>query len=400
MIQEFKKPINALLETINLSSASGTYHLLHFPIISMRSYVTDLYDLTCDGNFNRLVSVWLNLIDAYIESMKGENDISYITKINNLHITVVLPHWSKMTPQSLEIVRKAIDAGKGFLSFEMSDMFPSGGPKQERSLSGGISLSKCLVEMIEKYAPSVIVYEPEYLGLYCETMKSLSMTADSGLKTIFWCPVSSTLDEDPSFLDNVKHVDIELAKSCDLLIVATEKQAEYFARNGKSLYEILVNPILIDSSLDIFSFDPVVNISEFIDKYVRRGYKIVYFPFRMTDPGYQFDGVMSTLIALAGFGNKILFLYSDPNDSKKVEVYRGIKEVQNGNLLLERVSSARDTYYTIISNQNVVVPYLENIDNIMHASWQEMQYYETNIVRDTKNGLLSDAFLEAFENIS
>ena len=107
----------------------------------MRSYVTDLYDLTCDGNFNRLVSVWLNLIDAYIESMKGENDISYITKINNLHITVVLPHWSKMTPQSLEIVRKAIDAGKGFLSFEMSDMFPSGGPKQERSWSGGISLS-------------------------------------------------------------------------------------------------------------------------------------------------------------------------------------------------------------------------------------------------------------------
>jgi len=396
MDQETYKALSSLLTEINTSSTSGVHHVLHFPIISMRSYQTDLYDLTCDGNFNRLVSVWINLIDTYLENLKSLEDSAYIWQRNNFHITVVLPSREKLTKNSIGYIKKALDLGQGFLDFYMTDSFPSGGPKQERSFLGSLGLSKELLHFFKDYKPSVVVYEAEYLGLFCEYIRHLDL--ESSFKTVFWCPVSSTLDEDPPFLANVKHVDLELAIACDVLMVATQRQADYFKTYEDSIqYKTILNPMLIDPSLEIFSFNADLKTSELIGKYLMKGYKIVYFPFRMTDPGYQFDRVMSALIALTtGFGNKILLLYSDPNDSKKAEAYRGIKEVQNGNLLLERVPSARDTYYTIISNQRVVVPYLENIDNIMHASWQEMQYYKTNIVREP----LFDAFLQAFGDAS
>lgn len=400
MDQETYKALSSLLTEINTSSTSGEHHVLHFPIISMRSYQTDLYDLTCDGNFNRLVSVWINLIYTYLEYLKTLEDSAYIWQRNNFHITVVLPSKDKLTENSLGYIKKALDLGQGFLDFHMTDFFPSGGPKQERSFLGSLGLSKELLQLFKDVKPSVVVYESEYLGLFCEYMSHLHFP-ENFFKTVFWCPVSSTIGNDPQFLESVKHVDLELADACDVLMVATQNQADYFKNHRNDIqYKTILNPMLIDPSLEIFSFNTDMKISEFIDKYVRRGYKIVYFPFRMTDPGYQFDGVMSTLIALVGFGHKILFLYSDPNDSKKTETYRGIKEVQNGDLLLERVPSARDTYYTIISNQRVVVPYLENIDSIMHASWQEMQYYKTNIVRDTKKHFLSYDFLQAFDDAS
>lgn len=399
--QETKKALSSLLAEINTSPTSEVHHVLHFPIISMRSYKTDLYDLTCDGNFNRLVSVWINLIDTYLEYLKSLDESAYIFQRNNFHITVVLPDKKKLTENSLVYIKKALDLGKGFLDFYMTDFFPSGGPKQERSFLGSLDLSKVFLRFFKDVKPSVVVYEAEYLGLFCEYMKHLDL--EKSFKTVFWCPVSSTIGNDPLFLENIKYVDLELAIACDVLMVATQKQADYFMTYDNSIQcKTILNPMLIDPSLEIFSFNTDVKISEFICKYLKRDYKIVYFPFRMTDPGYQFDRVMSTLIALTGYGNKILLLYSDPNDSKKAEAYREIKDIQNGNLLLEleRVPSARDTYYTIISNKRVVVPYLENVDRIMHASWQEMQYYKTNIVRDTKKQPLSDAFLQAFDNIS
>lgn len=376
-----KEGIKKLLD---IALANGD--IVHLPIVSMRSYDTGLYDLTCDGNFNRIISVWFNVIEEYKKS-----ESKYF-----LNITVVLPSSKQMTPESQKLIDKIkSDVNyKKHLRFYQTENFPSGGPKQERSLKDSVKLSQ---EIIDKLFFKVAIYEMEYVGVCLEMTKAKSYLYEN-FKTVFWCPVSDTDEVKPSFLENVRYVDLELAKSCDYLMVATESQKNYF--KNKCLEgddsKIIFNPMLIDPSLQLFSFKKDMVTSQLISSYVSDGYNVVYFPFRMSDPGYKFEMVMHLLVSMSS-EYPICVLYSDPNDSHKMEDYlkKYSDSIENSidkkYIATQKISSSRNVYYTCISDKRCIIPYFEDVDNIMHASWQEMEYYGSTVVHP--------AFPDSAENV-
>ena len=364
--------IRALLKII----MENRGNVLHVPMISMRSYETNLYDLTCDGNFNRLASVWLNVVKAH----------NKLKLLAHPYINIVLPDRSQVTQSSNDIIDKLVDQGDGYITVYRNAAFPSGGPKQERSLRGSADFAATVLNLARYCDASIVIYEAEYVGAYLEISKLKYQSAKANnykYKTVFWCPVSKTNNISPDFLEHVEHIDLELASMCDWLMVATHSQLEYFyEKTPKRDHSfIIVMGILIDPSLEMFSYEEDKDITKMINDLHDDGKLVIYFPFRLTDPGYRFEYLMHLLEII--HERPIVFLYTDPNDSQKAEAYdikrRQICEL-TAQIEFKKLESKRDVYYTCISNHNCIIPYLEDVTEILHASWQEMQYFSSTLV--------------------
>ena len=372
----------------NIIMGAGQGKVVHVPMFSMRSYETNKYDLTCDGNMNRLVSVWINVIKTYLRGPKTEK----------LDIRVIIPSLDDLTPQSVDFLKKIEDEAGGYLTFMYEFGYPSGGPKVIRSLNGTLELNHNLDKFLQKLeGKKVVVYEPEYVGTFVEGLKKSFNEYDyRSMTTVFWCPVSDTESTKPSFLENVRYVDRELANACDCLMVATSNQVKYFSSyNTRNL--VILMDMLIDPSLPIFSFKEDKEMKDSIDKYEADGKHVIYFPFRLSDPGYRFKDVLKCLEDINSL-YPIVLLYTDPNDTAKDLIPKG------SNLELVKVSSNRDTYYTCISDKRCIIPYFEDVADIMHASWQEMEFYKSSVVswdlvgglRDEKH--MHQLLVDAIEN--
>lgn len=350
----------------NIVMGNGDGKVIHIPMFSMRSYETNKYDLTCDGNMNRLVSVWLNVIKSYKDERPGIR--------LKLDIRIVVPSLDDMTSQSVDYLKKVEDEADGYLTFVYGFKYPAGGPKVIRSLKGSLELNQCLDNFFQSFSGKrVVVYEAEYVGAFLESRKKkYNEYAYNSMTTIFWCPVSDTMKVQPYFLENVRYVDRELAGVCDYLMVATLNQVEYFQK-CRDRKPIILLDMLIDPSLSIFSFKEDKEMKDIISKYEAKGKQIIYFPFRLSDSGYRFREIVDCLEQIDAL-YPVVVLYTDPNDTAKDMIPGDV------NLEFVKVPSNRDAYYTCISDKRCIIPYFEDVDNIMHASWQEMQYYKSSIV--------------------
>lgn len=353
----------------NIVMGNGDGKVIHIPMFSMRSYETNKYDLTCDGNMNRLVSVWLNVIKSYKDERHERPGIRL-----KLDIRIVVPSLDDMTSQSVDYLKKVEDEADGYLTFVYGFKYPAGGPKVIRSLKGSLELNHNLDKFLQKLeGKKVVVYEPEYVGTFVEGLKKSFNEYDyHSMTTVFWCPVSDTESTKPSFLENARYVDRELAGVCDYLMIATLNQVEYFQKY-RDRKPIILLDMLIDPSLSIFSFKEDKEMKVIISKYEAKGKQIIYFPFRLSDSGYRFREIVDCLEQIDAL-YPVVVLYTDPNDTAKDMIPGDV------NLEFVKVPSNRDAYYTCISDKRCIIPYFEDIDNIMHASWQEMQYYESSIV--------------------
>lgn len=339
-------------------------NILYIPIVSMRSYEDNKYDLSCDGNVNRFVSNFLNLIST--------------VKCN---IKIVLPDESNVTEAGNKFIdkfKKYAENQKGNIEIIRYKYFPIGGASVERSLDGSKKIIKEINYYLNDYNDcnfNYIIYESNCLGITLETLKPIY-----NYKTIYWCPVSCTDNLQPEFLKEYQFIDIQLAKSCDYLIVASNNQVLYFSKYKKE--NLIQNDCLIDLNLDIFKYQINKELLNYCNK-LDGQYDIIYFPFRLTDKGYNLNllkQMITNLYARLGNNIPLILFYSDPNDSGLLDDFNLIKTY--------KCPKDRNSYYTMINQVNCVVPYFESNDDILHASWQEMKTYQTKVfIYDNKKSI-------------
>lgn len=342
------------------SSSIENKKVLYVPILSMRDYESSKYDLSSDGNVNRFISNFLSV----------PKEIQY-------HCTIILPAENQISKEGLILLNNFKRQSEGRISLIYMDKYPSGGAQVLRSLSGASVLLNFIRPDIISGVYDLIIYEGNVLGSLIEALK---VTYNS-FKTIYWCPVSATTEINPSFLKEYKETDLFLSLHTDYLWVASNNQYDYFKdylekRDFKKSYNLSIISNLINPALDIFMFETDYRIIVETDKIISEGYKIVYLPFRLTDEGYHLKTIINDIKNLSkAFGIKIAILYGDPNNSQILD-----DEKDTEFLILVKIPTKRNTYYTMLSQVDCIVPYLEDTKNILHATINELIYYQTKTI--------------------
>ena len=96
-------------------------------------------------------------------------------------------------------------------------------------------------------------------------------------------------------------------------------------------------------------------------------YSIYYIPYRLTDEGYKVDDVISYINY--DYADVVIVYYTDPNNSGVME---DLKKKFNSNVVFIKLPTDRNTHFTMLSSEYVVVPYFEDLDFINHATLWEM----------------------------
>ena len=329
--------------------------VLYIPIVSMRSYANQKYDLACDGNVNRFMSNFLDLKN----------------KEYDLNVGIILPSCLDVTDTGNDLTHKfSMQMGNSVEIIRLSN-YPKGGAGELRSLSGAASMMKEIQHLMKDV--DLVIYESNYLGLFIESIKKFKK-----FQTGYWCPVSVTLDGCPEFLKQYQEIDKKLSECADYMWVASKKQYDFFYSHlynkNLNVTRLSKNPILMNPSLSLFAFEPNESILNLTDHLITDGYKLVYLPFRLTDSGYSLDKILEALSNLKTV-YKICVLYTDPNDSGRLST-----ENSDNSLRFIKVPKDRNSYYTMLSEVDCVVPYLEDIDNILHAAVFELDKLNTKVI--------------------
>lgn len=306
--------------------------VFYFPIVSMRSHKTGKFDLSKDGNINRALSFFnkTNVKFLTIKLAIAESDL-------DVDGYSVFLKWIR-----------ALERSRGAeiqILFEEFSLF-------ENAYDQRFSIGPWDVRLLNEGEDNVIIYERESIGSYLRANHKLIMDR----QTIFWSPVSATKDNIgcsiPSFLADFEGIDRKLAKSADLVIVSTKKQKDYFDELNKNIvvFNDFIDFSIVGDPLVIKDLQRKIN-EESLTK------TIIYFPFRLSDKGYKFQEVLDVCE-----GKNVKIVVTDPNDT--------LKDFDTSKVNIEKVSSNRDVYYTYLQS-NVVVPYLEDLSKIWHASANE-----------------------------
>lgn len=296
--------------------------ILYYPIVSMRSYVDNTYDLSSDGNVNRF--------------------ISFFNKVNFKKLTIILPSVSS----NADFIKKY------FKNKNVEYIFtPSYGIN---ALDTRNNADKVLDSLnIDFSIVDTVIFEPNCLGKY-----NWSFLLD----VYYWCPVSKTNNESPSFLSEELHKqDLFNVKNFQT-IVCTDNQKKYFNRFTSN--KITVHNLLLDEHLFLSN-----------KKENKLSPKIIFCPFRLNDKGYKVEYIIDQLSKIK---EDFIFLYTAPNDV--------IPEYIN-KINAIKVDKTRENYYNILSTSPIII-YLENPDEILHASIFEFISYNCNIIY-MKNKLFS-----------
>lgn len=332
--------------------------ILYIPIISMRSYEDNLYDLTCDGNVNRFISNFLDI----------PKDVKY-------ECSILLPSSLSTTPKSQDLIERFVKETDNKVFIINMIAYPKGGASQLRDMNGALDIFKYIQTEFESY--DTIIYESNMLGALIEGVKPRY-----DFKTIYWCPVSKTTEINPEFLRKYEKVDLELVTKSDTTWVASANQLEYFQnylnKNCKQkVYNINLVTNLINPRLKIFEFKTNAWILSQTDHLISEGYKLIFLPFRLTDSGYHLNTIVNDIKTVSrAFEIKICVLYSDPNDSGVLEE----ESKKAGDLIFKKIPKSREVYYTILRDVDCIIPYLDDMDNILHASVFEFMHFNSKVI--------------------
>ncbi|AZU98574.1 hypothetical protein [Acinetobacter phage AbTZA1] len=186
---------------------------------------------------------------------------------------------------------------------------------------------------------------------------------------IFNANISKVSSMPRLYIDKYWDKDLETAKSAIRVFVLNHSQKDEFVANGISADKIVVSQKVVNPSV--------------IERYTKRidhdeiqplGSNVVFFPFRISDPCYDFMGVAKTC---AETGNMLVI--TDPNDTfidKKSMLKRMYPNLEIMECKLDKVS-----YYIVLSQHPTII-YNENPDNVFHPGLGELIYFDANIISD------------------
>lgn len=230
--------------------------VLCVPVYSMRSHEGDkLYDLTCDGNFSRVISI--------MSACPAES------------VTITVPRAEMLTSESLNLIAKCIR--KYGLKFRQVDGY--GANARETRLSPELGMS--ILRIIDDYNLAII--EPQITMVMCAT----ELSCTTGLA--YWCVASVTSAGTPWFVKDFAGLDKAIARRY-LTFCASPTQVEYLG--GKSVVAEFSNPAFFDK-------------------------KTLFFPFRLSDKEYDVASLVKLIRQLNDDGLTDAFdvIITDPNDS-------------------------------------------------------------------------------------
>lgn len=235
--------------------------VLCVPVYSMRSHEGDmLYDLTCDGNFSRVVSI--------LSGCPAES------------VTITVPPANMLTRESLELIAKCIR--ELCLKFRQCDGYGINARSTRLSAQLGFSVGK----IINDYDLAII--EPQVTMVMC------AIDVSSTTQLAYWCVASATTSGTPWFVEDFAGLDKAIADRY-LTLCASPTQVEYLA--GKSVLAEFSNPAFFDKS-------------------------ILFFPFRLSDEEYDVKSLIRLINSLNDDGLDDAFdvIITDPNDSAPDEL--------------------------------------------------------------------------------
>lgn len=283
--------------------------VLFIPVFSMRSYETGKYKLNCDGNMARVLSMIYN------------------SGVKCAYITIPMPKNLDETDFAnlkLKLKNKGMDKYVKFLS-------NSGYGENAKATRH----SKNILKSIRPADYDVIVTEPQMVTYDLIHKHYLG-------KLIYWCVASQTISYSPWFTEEFRFIDKEIAANIPTAC-ATDTQVQYL--EGLSYKDEFYN-------------------SEFSDM------KIIFFPFRLSDPSYKFDTLKEMVKKLKSEGIKnFQVIVTDPNQSGDFS--------NTPEILL--VPSNAALYISILKGKPII-PYFENANEIKHISIEEMAMYKCEIV--------------------
>ena len=307
-------------------------NVVYVPIISCINRDTDEYDLSADGNVNRFITTF-SLCDSYKK------------------LTILLP--AKHVEGSERIIEEF--AKDKNVTIIWCDDFGKHA-KDQRVNDIVVNAIRQKIDLLENYDElDYCIFESQKLGLqlakYCP------------FDLIWWNPVSATDIKSRDFLEGYEFINDELMRISNWVLLASPDQIKYYSGYKD---KVLLIDRLIDRDLSYFDYKPDRDI---LVKYVdfRKKY---FLPYRLTDQGYKFDKVLEYL---KSDKSNWITLYTDPNNSHVIENLE--PELKDRFI---KVSSKRDTYYTILDYANVVIPYFEDLEFINHASIWEFMHDKAN----------------------
>lgn len=320
----------------------------YYPIVSMRDYVTNEYNLTCDGNVNRFISLFYTVSNAHVNIHLPKNITDDSIQFLKYHFKQIY----ELTNTKVDITY--IDYGKNAL-------------ETREKLSS-------MVDITLDNNPNIIIFEPNCLIYKLLKLKEVNQE----LKTVYWCPVSNTKNTKPEFLKPLALIDIDCVYHSDFTMVCTESQKQYFTEVINLIYDKIPKIEIHNKIIEPQFFDVDEANTELLEHIKTLGTKFVYLPFRLSDKGYRIQSIINSVRNIRNkFKQDIIILYTDPNSSGLLDNIDFCKKLEQ---------HGRRDFYTVLKFANnteykVVIPYLEDVDEIVHASIFEMEHFECPIIK-------------------
>ena len=333
---------------IDFNKIINDKNILHIPIYSMFDRKTRKLNISCDGNVNRyLTTYYLNntykKLNLYIPN---KNNVTNIDKFNE-YISLL----------------------KNVKLYSSSYIKDSALYQREKEFATKI------IKNIKNKNVDYIIFEGQQLGIKLLNSKILQS------KLIYWCPVCATNTKTRSFLNKDKKINeyIFKHKNISYIIIDSIDQYNYLKELDISEDKICLINKHIDRTLPMFSnYIKDITVISFIEYLNKENKKIIYLPFRLSDEGYKLEEIFN-IINNNLTNNNYCIIYPNLNNISVEELSRVIhKKYENidVNKILNnsyKISSSRDTFYTILDNCNkVIIPYFEDINFINHSTIQEL----------------------------
>jgi len=314
--------------------------ILYIPIYSCFNYDTGKLNFKADGNINRFLSTF-----SHCNNFKYLN-ILYPPEGNNINW---FEESCKMISNKINLLpcEHIVKSAKVERSLEFAD-------KVYNEL-------KCLYE----YDYIIVESQHLFLKFYNHGHKNL----------IYWCPVCATNDKTRDFLEPFKELDRYIFSIAENIIVASNDQIEYVKSipEERGIHRTLIQiDQLIDRTLPCFKYTKQTSIKELLNKYDNQ-YKI-FLPFRLTDRGYKMQEIFDYLYEYKD--HLFTVFYTNPNNCDIYQFAKGDSYFKK--LFIDehfiKVDKDRDTYYTIIDDCKVIIPYFEDTEFICHAAVDEFKF--------------------------
>lgn len=328
--------------------------ILYIPIYSCFNYQTNQLNFKSDGNINRFLSTFYHCntykkLDILCPPIGNNKD--WFDKVCNDFL-------KNCNLISCNLIQKSAKIERSIeFSYQLLDFFE--------------------INNINIKSYDYIICEAQHVFLRLYNIYGPD-------KLIYWCPVCATDNKTRDFLEPYKEIDKFIFSIANNVIVASKDQVEYYNK-----YQFKGNLIqiesLIDRSLPIFNYIIDEEIISTIKSY-NVDYNI-FLPFRLTDKGYQTKQIIDYLFKYSKINNHKNFkvFYSNPNNCDIYSFSDNLEQKMWIDNNFIKVSKDRNTYYTIIDHCNVIIPYFEDIDFIVHAAINEFDLNKCKLIRNIED---------------